>query len=133
MGRFLSNWTPCIVETSIGDFRSIEGLIFYLGSFDESLRVLAGYEAKQSGEKLDRGIRLPQDVFKRFIVEGMESKLEHMNRELFNQFISSDLPLTHYYRYDTKVIEIPKWQWQVEEWERLKKRIKYDLPKSKSI
>jgi hypothetical protein len=125
IGRTLSNWTPCTVETSIGEFCSIEGLIFYLGSFDEKLRTLSGFEAKRYGEKVDRGIRLPEDIFKRIIIEAMESKLEHINRDILNKFISSNLPLTHYYCYDNHVINIPKWQWQVVEWEKLKNRLRH--------
>jgi len=133
VGRVLSNWTACTIETSIGKFRSIEGLIFYLGSFDEKLRKLVGYEAKQYGEKVDRGIRLPEDIFRRIIVEAMESKLQHMNVDILNKFLSSALPLTHYYCYGTKVVDIPKWQWQVEEWQKLRKRLRHDPSQRESI
>jgi hypothetical protein len=133
VGRVLSNWIPCTIETSIGEFRSIEGLIFYLGSFNEQLRGMVGYDAKKFGEKVDRGIRLPEDIFRRIIIEGMESKLEHVNREIFNKFIFSDLPLTHYYHYDNMIHEIPKWQWQVDEWEKIRKRLRHDLSQGESI
>jgi hypothetical protein len=133
IGRVLSNWIPCTIETSIGEFRSIEGLIYYLGSFVEQLRGMVGYDAKKFGEKCDRGIRLPEDIFRRIIIEGMESKLEHINRNILKEFINSDLPLTHYYCYDGKVVEIPKWQWQVEEWEKIRKRLRNDLSQDESI
>ena len=120
LGRVLSNWTPCTIKTSIGDFKSIEGLIFYMGCFDERLRKLVGYEASKLGKELDRGIRLPDDVFKRLIVEGMISKINHINKELRNEFFLTKLPFTHYYAYDNKVVDIPKWQWQVEAWGKLK-------------
>lgn len=120
LGRFLSNWSPCDINTSIGKFISIEGLIFYMGSFDEQLRDVVGFEAKQLGEKLDRGIRLPDDIFKRIVIEGMESKIQALKPPFKKEFIRSVLPLTHYYCYGTKVIEIPKWQWQVDEWERIR-------------
>lgn len=120
LGRALSNWTPCTIKTSIGEFRSIEGLIFYLGSFNEKLRTVVGYETKELGEKVDRGIRLPDDIFRRIVVEGMKSKLEALVPSLRNQFYRDKLPFTHYYRYGNKIIEIPKWQWQVEAWEELR-------------
>jgi hypothetical protein len=123
LGKALSNWTPCTIKTSIGEFRSIEGLIFFMGSFDDRLRKAVGFEAKQLGEKLDRGIRLPDDIFKKIIIEGMKSKLIYLDKKLFEEFFMSKLPLTHYYRYDTKVIEIPKWQWQVEEWEKIRREV----------
>jgi hypothetical protein len=123
LGRALSNWTPCTIETSIGQFRSIEGLIFFLGSFDDRLREVVGFEAKQLGEELDRGIRLPEDVFKKIVKEGMASKINHLTPEFRKQFKYSKLPFTHYYTYGNKVINIPKWQWQVEEWENLRQRL----------
>jgi len=124
LGRILSNWSPCGINTCLGKFLSIEGLIYYMGSFDESLRSVCGYEAKQLGEKLDRNIRLPEDVFKRIIIGGMESKIEALMPPFRKEFIRSVLPLTHYYIYGTKVVEIPKWQWQVDEWERIRTDLK---------
>lgn len=123
LGRALSNWTPCTINTSIGQFRSIEGLIFYLGSFDERLRDVVGFEAKQLGEQLDRGIRLPEDVFRRIVTEGMYSKIEHLTPEFQKQFKFSKLPFTHYYTYGNKVIDIPKWEWQIKVWEKIREEL----------
>jgi len=123
LGRALSNWTPCTINTSIGQFRSIEGLIFYLGSFDERLRDVAGFEAKQLGEQLDRGIRLPEDIFRRIVTEGMYSKIEHLTPEFQKQFKFSKLPFTHYYTYGNKVIDIPKWEWQIKVWEKIREEL----------
>jgi len=123
LGRALSNWTPCIINTSIGQFRSIEGLIFYLGSFDERLRDVFGFKAKQLGEQLDRGIRLPEDIFRRIITEGMYSKIEHLPPEFQKQFKFSKLPFTHYYTYGNKVIDVPKWEWQIKVWEKIREEL----------
>lgn len=123
LGRALSNWTPCTINTSIGQFRSIEGLIFYLGSFDERLRDVFGFEAKQLGEQLDRGIRLPEDIFRRIVTEGMYSKIEHLPPEFQKQFKFSKLPFTHYYTYGNKVIDIPKWEWQIKVWEKIREEL----------
>lgn len=122
LGRLLSNWDKCHIETSIGKFYCIEGLIFFLGSFDDRFRKTYGFEAKKLGEELDRGIRLPEDVFKRLIVEAMNKKV-WSNDELRSLLKNSTLPLTHYYTYGKKVINIPKWQWQVDEWEKIRKEL----------
>lgn len=127
LGRVLSNWTPAAIDISIGKFNSVEGLIFYLGSFDNRLRGMVGYDAKTFGEKVDRNIRLPKDVFRALVIEGMESKIKNVkkvNLQLFNQFVGLEMPLTHYYHYDTIVVQIPKWEWQVVEWEKLKVRLR---------
>ena len=122
LGKMLSNWYRQHMQLSIGEFWSIEGLIFFLGSFDEKLRELSGFEAKHQGNQLDRDIRLPEDIFKGFIKEAMHEKL-YDNYKFKKELMESHLPLTHYYRYGNKVIEITKWQWQVEEWNKLRKAI----------
>lgn len=119
LGRYMSNWTKDYINTELGEFDSIEGLIYYMGSFDPKLKNLSGFEAKEYGEKADRGIRLPQDIFRRIIVDAMENKIL-ANNHLLSLLKQSTLPFTHYYTYGNKIIEIPKWQWQVEEWEKLR-------------
>jgi hypothetical protein len=123
LGRALSNWDECHIEISIGFFRTIEGLIFYLGSFDERLRHCTGFEAKKLGEKVDRKIRLPEDVFKRFIIAAMYRKVEN-DDGLRSALINSDLPFDHYYNFSGKIIRPTKWMWQVEEWEKIRKNLK---------
>ena len=121
LGKCLSNWWDYTVECSLGQFRCIEGLIFYLGSFDENLRSMNGFEAKKYGSQVDRGIRLPEDIFKRIIIEAMRDKLSNPN---FRRSLKeSKLPLTHYYVYSGKPVFIPKWDWQVEEWEKIRKEL----------
>lgn len=127
LGRGLSNWDVCDIKISIGYFKTIEGLIFYLGSFDESFRYCTGYDAKMKGDKKDRQIRLPEDVFRRFIKEAMEKKIEQ-DHDLRNLLIESgDLPLVHYYSYQGKKIFAPKWDWQVEEWMSIRKTLQDEL------
>lgn len=120
LGRSLSNFEKCSINTSIGKFESIEGLIFYLGCFDDRLRNISGFTAKALGEQIDRGIRLPEDVFRRLIVEAMCVKADKYRISIKH----SILPFTHYYHYGTKIIQLPKWGWQVEEWEKIRTRIK---------
>ena len=126
LGRYMSNFDKCWIETSIGQFASIEGLIFFLGSFDDRLRNLAGYDAKALGEKVDRKIRLPEDVFKRLVVEAMQAKVDG-NDHLRQLLKECKLPFTHYYHYGTKVIYIPKWDWQVQEWDKIRKNLQGDI------
>lgn len=124
LGRILSNFDRRCLSTSIGHFQSVEGLIFYLGCFDDRLRSAHGYTAKALGEQLDRGIRLPDDVFRRLVVEAMESKAN--KKEVKPLLKNSTLPFTHYYHYGTKIIHLPKWEWQVDEWEKIRTVLKED-------
>lgn len=126
LGRFLSNFTSVddVIQTEVGNFKSIEGLIFYLGSFDSKLRKLSGFEAKRYGESADRGIRLPEDIFRNIIIEAMENKLFSAKFDIFDTFLKSTLPFVHYYEYNNKRIEPKKWLWQIEEWEKLRTAIK---------
>lgn len=123
LGIWLSNFSYCNIELSIGNFKSIEGLIYFLGSFDESLRSLYGYKAKSEGQKLDRNIRLPKDIFQNYIKMAMEQKLKS-NSDLSLKFIFSELPFTHYYNYKGKIVVPRGWNWQIEYWEKLRKDLK---------
>lgn len=122
LGRSLSNWNG-VVSTRLGFFRSLEGFIFFLGSFDASLRGMGGAEAKSKGDKLDRGIRLPQDVFRELIVEAMYDKIKR-DPGLALALKENTLPLVHYYSYSGKKIFAPKWDWQVKEWENIAKELR---------
>ena len=99
LGKFLSNWYEQPIYISIGKFRCIEGLIFFLGSFDDKFRTYNGWTAKKKGDCGDRHIRLPDDVFKRYIKEAMIAKLnQHLVMKRI--FKENKLPLTHYYVYN---------------------------------
>lgn len=123
LGRYMSNFDRCHIEISLGYFASIEGLIFYLGSFDERLRTLSGANAKAAGNIMDRGIRLPEDVFRRFIIEAMEHKVD-ANNHLKHLLETCDLPFTHYYVYGNKKVTVQGWDWQIEEWDKIRKRLR---------
>lgn len=120
LGRFLSNFHRSEINTPLGKFQSIEGLIYYMGSFDEKLRTLSGHQAKDAGKLLDRQIRLPEDIFKRIIKESMWRKLTS-DGQMVGMLKSSTLPLTHYYVYGNKVINVEGWDWQIQEWETIRK------------
>lgn len=120
LGRSLSNFERCDIVTSIGKFQSIEGLIYFLGSFDNRLRTVSGLNAKSIGKVLDRKIRLPDDVFKQLVIEAMMVKADKYRISIKQ----STLPFTHYYCYGNKIVDIPKWDWQVKEWETIRDKIK---------
>lgn len=123
LGRGLSNWDICNIETSMGKFKTIEGLIFFMGSFDGRFRDMTGFDAKYNGNKLDRSIRIPEEIFKEKIIEAMWAKL-YRSKPLLNLLKESTLPLVHYYNYSGKMIFAPKWDWQVQEWEKIREELK---------
>lgn len=122
LGRRLSNWAKHDIDISLGKFKSIEGLIFFLGSFNNDLRLSYGYEAKTKGERLDRGIRLPQDIFRRYILEAMNDIICSLPHDDCYEVVEKNLPLVHYYEYNGKRVVPTKWLWQVEEWNTLLKK-----------
>lgn len=126
LGRSLSNWADCKITISIGYFRTIEGLIFYLGSFNEKFRYMTGIEAKKWGSMEDRQIRLPEDVFRRFIVEAMWKKVNN-DPGLRESLKESTLPFKHYYNINGKKLEVWNWNWQVEEWEKIRKELQMEI------
>ena len=124
LGRWLSNWTEFELQDSeLGSFRSIEGLIFWLGSHDDKLRKMSGYEALKYGKSVDKKIRLPKEEFRQIIVRAMWTKVTS-NKKMFYELLKSDLPFVHYYNYSGKKISVPAWDWQVDEWEAIRSELK---------
>lgn len=123
LGKSLSNFADCRIDISLGYFRTIEGLIFFLGSFDNSFRIKSGPAAKKDGKRLNRNITLPEDIFKGLIIEAMEAKLAK-DEGLTEALRDSTLPLVHYYNMHGNKVFIPKWDWQVAEWERIRSELK---------
>lgn len=123
LGRFLSNFSRTPFQISIGNFTSIEGLIYFLGSFDNRLRSAHGMEAKRLGRELSRGIDLPVSVFQELIEEGMIQKLRNFPR-MAKALKDSTLTLSHYYVVNGGAKAVPKWQWQIEIWQKLRERLK---------
>lgn len=120
LGRFLSNFYRSEINTLLGKFQSIEGLIYYMGSFDDKLRTLSGHQAKDAGRLADRNIRLPDDIFKKIIKDAMWKKLAS-NPPMLKILKNSTLPLTHYYVYGNKIIYVTNWDWIIGEWEQIRK------------
>jgi ribosomal protein L25 (general stress protein Ctc) len=126
LGRFLSNWYDWPINIpNWGNFRSIEGLIFYLGSNDEHLRVLSGYDAKLYGNSVENtDTFLDQDEFESIIREAIRIKiLSHKTAK--EELKRSTLPFKHYYVYKNKVVHAKrKWDFIIDEIELIRKELK---------
>lgn len=113
LGRFLSNFSDCNVETEDGVFRTIEGYWYWLSCKDDRLRKTNGWESKKLGRKL----RVPDwnkdPEFERKISYAITIKI--LSSEWCKQkLIQSDtLPLFHYYCYGSKVIMVKEGLWMI--------------------
>lgn len=104
LGRMLSNFYPCYVETDHGIFNSVEGYWYWLGCRDDYLRELSGYEAKKFGSEQPIKNKLPEDQFQEHIKRAITKKIIHNNR-IRKPFVLSILPFKHYYVYGDKVVD----------------------------
>lgn len=96
LGRFLSNFAHTPVETEDGTFQSIEGYWYWLGTRNEELRDLYGYNAKEVGKKSTTTVTLSEEEFKRKIKVAIHRKITK-NKVMLTQLKNCVLPLTHYY------------------------------------
>lgn len=97
IGRALSHFYQAPFQhPELGYFCSVEGLWYYLKTLDESLRDLAGFEAKKIGRELPIVQVLPPAEFQRLINLGNEAKIQQ-NPEILEALGATSLPLTHYY------------------------------------
>jgi len=120
LGRELSNFTKCTLELPEGTFSSIEGYWFWLGTEDDRLKSLYGYEAKKLGSSLQQIYYLEDEDFKDRIKRAIDIKLDN-NQELKQLLIKCPLPLEHYYYYGSidsspKVIDAG-FKWLLEHFE----------------
>lgn len=68
LGRFLSNFAHTPISSSqFGNFESIEGLWYWLGTRNEKLRNLHGFLAKKIGRESKQVITLPEQEFQSII------------------------------------------------------------------
>jgi len=98
LGRALSHFAQTPFEhPELGFFTSVEGLWYYLRTRDESLRDLAGFDAKKVGRELPLvHPQLPEAEFRRLINLGNEAKI-HQTPAILDALGTTTLPLTHYY------------------------------------
>lgn len=96
LGNWLSNFSYSPINIpEHGLFKSIEGYWYWLGTKDDSLRYLIGYQAKKKGKKL-KCIEICNDEFIGFIKKAIDIKIKSDTR-MMEQLIISELPFTHYY------------------------------------
>lgn len=111
LGRFLSNFAMARILTEDGWFASIEGYWYWLGVQDDRLRTVYGWEAKQLG----RTLRAPDwqfsEAFKDKIRAAITIKINDFEIAKAELIASKHLPLTHYYVYGSKIINVPEAQW----------------------
>jgi len=98
LGRKLSNWFPLRFTCEDGDFASIEGYWYWLGTHNVSLRSLSGYQAKEFGKSLPQTFKLLEVDFRTKIKKAINIKLLALRSEI----IASTLPFAHYYVYGNK-------------------------------
>lgn len=127
LGKWLSNFsrTPFICDE--GKFESIEGYWYWLGSRDDRLRKLSGYQAKKLGSNLPRMIEV--DNFETRIKKAIICKLK-AHPYIFKALVDSELPFAHYYVFGghRKDAGFP---WLVEFFEELRMKSKEYKGKSK--
>jgi len=122
LGRFLTNFALSSITIEDGNFKSIEGYWYWLGTHNEQLRTLYGFKAKQFGKSLTRVIKLTEDVFRKKIQEACWIKL-HSSQKYLTLFKNSSLPFTHYYVFGTKVHDAG-YEWLIYMWEYYRTYIK---------
>lgn len=122
LGRFLSHFAKHPIVTTDGEFASVEGYWYWLGSTHpekERLRFLFGFDAKKVGKEL-RPIK-PEltPEFKAKILEA--NRLKIMSSSFLEEFIQSDLPFAHYYVFGKGFPkEASDSEWLLEFWSRLR-------------
>ncbi len=116
LGRFLSNFALCPIETEDGPFDSIEGYWYWLGYPDDRLRTVFGFRAKQLGRELGASDWQDGDVFKRKICDAITAKMQTSDfYEILDHSVQVEgLPLKHYYNYSGKVVEPEEGKWIIE-------------------
>lgn len=101
LGRLITNLADIPVDhPQYGMFRTAEGLWYYLktGLIHESLRACSGFDAKRLGSTFPT---VWFDDFQAQMKIGIRQKIRK-NLELYNLFVSSELPFEHYYFYSSK-------------------------------
>ena len=127
LGRLLTNLHDCqFTVPGYGTFQSLEGFWYYYltGCQHEEFHDKRGFDAKKSGKSV-RYDRIDKEGLtedqKSVILEAIRCKLRQ-NRDILLALARSDLPFAHYYFYgepeNAKVIELPQYDWMIEEFER---------------
>jgi YspA, cpYpsA-related SLOG family len=123
LGRWMSNFTREPIETEDGHFDSIEGYWFWLGTGDESLRSLSGYQAREKGQSNTNVTRIDQNLFQEKIARALALKVL-ANPQMAKMLEESTLPLRHHYVFGTKILFLEKHAWMVSIWEEIRQILK---------
>lgn len=108
-GRWLSNFSYFPFTCEDGKFSSIEGYWYWLLTGNESLRNLYGWEAKETGRNSTTKTNLTSSSpeFIQKIKNALDIKLLACPYDI-------DLPITHYYMYEDKVVIPKEHKWVVQ-------------------
>lgn len=124
IGRFLSNFALAPFQhRQHGHFDSVEGYWYWLSTRVDELRHLSGWQAKQRGREIRT--RMPTLIdepdFQEFVLEAIRQKLRQHPAWWPKLVETGDLPFTHYYVFNHKVIDVTtKNQWQLDEIARIR-------------
>lgn len=116
LGRSLSNLADLSVTLpDAGKFRTLEGYWYWLSWPNDQFRSLDGFSCKKLGQQLKKSANkgFTHSDFKDKIKLAIWLKLEQYP-EVLNEFVRSTLPLTHYYDYNGKIIQLPQFHWIVQ-------------------
>lgn len=133
LGRALTNlYDRQFTVPGYGTFQCMEGFWYYYltGCQYPEFLTMRAFAAKKEGKK-KRDDRIDKegltDEQKAVILEAIRCKLRQ-NKDILIELARSDLPFAHYYFYgeptNAKVIELPQYDWMIEEFERLRKLLK---------
>lgn len=111
LGRFLSNFSDCNVDTDDGPFRTVEGYWYWLSIKDDRLRTTNGFDSKKLGRELKGADWLEDQQFKFKILKAICQKILSSEKYKKQLVKSINLPLVHYYVYNGKVIEPKNGLW----------------------
>lgn len=106
LGRWLSNFAHSPVDLpEHGHFESIEGYWYWLGTKDDRLRSLVGFQAKQLGRQIrsDKEIELVEG-FEDMIRSAIDVKLK-TRPEMMRSLAFTELPLVHFYEWKGKRVD----------------------------
>lgn len=119
LGRFLTNFALAPAPTPDGKFNSIEGYWYWLSCKNDALRTLHGWEAKKVGRAVGGHDWVDSNEFQEKIKAAIKLKLEAYPSQ-FLELKNCKLPLTHYYVYGSKIVDVPQAKWILDFLESLK-------------
>jgi hypothetical protein len=128
LGKYLSNFAYVPFKHPYdGEFKSVEGYWYYNLTNYDYLKELYGFKAKQVGREYLEIINPEGDewqVNETHIKIAILCKLTQGEPKMLKEFIQSELPFRHYYKYGDKIVEPKEGKWIVKFFEDLRKSLK---------